>query len=199
MKKFKKTVRMIKQQKKTEFSVLKRGMTMKQIKTFERNMPIPICDRVESFLVAQTKVFKGYSEVCVLSEKEQAALKEKLSDDKNPKAHQRMYNHTRRHSFHYDELNSKYIPKKVSKNSRMSKFMKTQNAIFSRFEIFRHKKYYDIDEINHLEKQRRKSWTAGGEGIELLSLFIRDLAHKNDLNFASKLKPSIINSKRSSK
>ncbi len=100
---------------------------------------------------------------------------------------------------HYDEILVKNTESKTARSSRLTKFIKIQNIAFNRIGMFRGIKQYTIEEIGCFERKRRRSWDIGEDGIESLTLQIRAIIHEEDLEFADKIVPKVIQKRESSK
>jgi hypothetical protein len=87
----------------------------------------------------------------------------------------------RRHSIHLCDFLSKNSQPKAMTNSKLSRFLKVQNTVLSRLDLFRAQKYVNQTEINHMYRDRRKSWTGGSDSVQLLTLILRETVHASDV------------------
>lgn len=92
----------------------------------------------------------------------------------------------RRHSIHLCDILSKISQPKGITNSRLDRFLKVQNIVLNRLNLFRAQKYVNQAEIDYLHKKRRKSWTGGSESVQLLTLILRQTIHESDLKILEK-------------
>jgi hypothetical protein len=92
----------------------------------------------------------------------------------------------RRHSIHLCDFLSKNAQPKAMANSKLSRFLKVQNTVLSRLDLFRVQKYVNQTEINHMYRDRRKSWTGGSDSVQLLTLILRESVHASDVKILEK-------------
>ena len=99
--------------------------------------------------------------------------------DKNPVA-KGMLKRARRHSIHLDEFLTSNPEPKNTRLNKINNFLKKQNIIMNRMNVYRAQNYCNKEDITALENRRRKSWSKGNEGQEYLVLNLRSLIHESD-------------------
>lgn len=87
----------------------------------------------------------------------------------------------RRNSIYLNEFLSPNPEPKNTRNSKLNRFVKLQNIVINRLDLFRSQNYTSKEEIVELEKKRRASWTGGNEGFEYLVMNVRSLIHEHDV------------------
>lgn len=142
---------------------LKPGLTCKTFEKDEEDETVLFCDLILETLNNRLTKLMDSNEVCM-----------------------KLFKKGRRHSIHLDEcLSNNSQPKGIS-NSKINRFLKIQNIVLSRMDLFRAQKYINQNEVNFLERKRRKSWSPGEDSIKNLILNLRLNAHQSDVEILSK-------------
>ena len=138
-------------------------MKAKDFPKLDDDESVPFCDLILETLNNRLKQFMEINETCM-----------------------KMYKRARRHSVHLDECFSKNSQPKGLSNSKINRFLKIQNIILSRIDLYRAQAYINQSEVNFLERKRRKSWAPGDEGVQYLSLMLRQNVLQSDIEILNR-------------
>lgn len=148
---------------KSAATLLKPGLTINNFNHLDNFETVPLWDIIEAHFMHIHRDLKDQNTVM-----------------------KKLYRQSRRHSIHLDEILAPNPEPKNVRKSRLNNFLKQQNIVLNRMDLFRAQKYWNQEEINFLEKKRTKSWSSGEEGLKLLILTLRNNVHKSDVKIFEK-------------